>query len=244
MTFAQSSSSRDSPTARSSPTGRCERLKWCTYRAADHVVSTNDSYRRSRCTVAATARRRDRGPNWSRPRPTAARTAGSSTAQRSPVLGRLPGRDGSARWSGIGVRAVDHVVHRLGRSDISFTFIGSGECFDDLVGAARRGRLADTWSSRAGARRRRCTPALHCRHWAMPGSEEPAQRRLHHEQDDGIHGLRAAGGRLRPSRDPGLCRRGGRLRRAKRSGRLRRADRRAAGRRAPARRMGTRARPG
>ncbi len=33
----------------------------------------------------------------------------------------------------LAVRAVDHVVHRLGRSDISFTFIGSGESFDDLV---------------------------------------------------------------------------------------------------------------
>ena len=31
------------------------------------------------------------------------------------------------------VRAADIVVHKLGRDDITFTLIGSGDCFDDLV---------------------------------------------------------------------------------------------------------------
>jgi glycosyltransferase involved in cell wall biosynthesis len=31
------------------------------------------------------------------------------------------------------VRAADIVVHQLGRDDIAFTLIGSGDCFDDLV---------------------------------------------------------------------------------------------------------------
>ena len=31
------------------------------------------------------------------------------------------------------VRAADVVVHELGRDDIAFTLIGSGDCFDDLV---------------------------------------------------------------------------------------------------------------
>ena len=31
------------------------------------------------------------------------------------------------------VRAADIVVHELGRDDIAFTLIGSGDCFDDLV---------------------------------------------------------------------------------------------------------------
>ena len=31
------------------------------------------------------------------------------------------------------VRAADIVVHELGREDIAFTLIGSGDCFDDLV---------------------------------------------------------------------------------------------------------------
>jgi glycosyltransferase involved in cell wall biosynthesis len=31
------------------------------------------------------------------------------------------------------VRAADHVVHGLGRTDVSFTFMGSGDSLDDLV---------------------------------------------------------------------------------------------------------------
>ena len=31
------------------------------------------------------------------------------------------------------VRAADIIVHKLGRDDIAFTLIGSGDCFDDLV---------------------------------------------------------------------------------------------------------------
>jgi glycosyltransferase involved in cell wall biosynthesis len=31
------------------------------------------------------------------------------------------------------VRAADFVVHKLGREDIAFTLIGSGDCFDELV---------------------------------------------------------------------------------------------------------------
>ena len=31
------------------------------------------------------------------------------------------------------VRAADIVVHKLGRDDIAFTLIGSGDCFDELV---------------------------------------------------------------------------------------------------------------
>ena len=41
------------------------------------------------------------------------------------------------------VRLADHVVHRLGRRDISFTLIGSGDCFDDLVALSDRLDLSD-----------------------------------------------------------------------------------------------------
>ena len=53
------------------------------------------------------------------------------------------------------VRAADIVVHELGRDDIAFTLIGSGDCFDDLVacGRARPGRAGRV--HRAGARRTR-----------------------------------------------------------------------------------------
>ena len=40
-----------------------------------------------------------------------------------------------------------------------------------------------------------------------PDLQDAAQRRLDDEQDDGVHGLRAAVGLLRPGRDPGLRRR-------------------------------------
>ena len=48
----------------------------------------------------------------------------------------------------------------------------------------------------------------------VPGPEDPAQRRLDDEQDDGVHGLRAPVGRLRPGRDAGVGRRLGDLRRS------------------------------
>ena len=31
------------------------------------------------------------------------------------------------------IRAADEIVHSLGRKDIAFTLIGSGDCYDDLV---------------------------------------------------------------------------------------------------------------
>ena len=37
----------------------------------------------------------------------------------------------------------DQVVHRLGRHDIGFTLIGSGDCFDDLVALSHRLDLSD-----------------------------------------------------------------------------------------------------
>jgi glycosyltransferase involved in cell wall biosynthesis len=37
----------------------------------------------------------------------------------------------------------DHVVHRLGRRDINFTLIGSGDCFDDLVALCQRLDLSE-----------------------------------------------------------------------------------------------------
>jgi glycosyltransferase involved in cell wall biosynthesis len=58
--------------------------------------------------------------------------------------------------------------------------------------------VLDVMEELVGARGRRdvrggCRP--------VPGREVPAERRLDHEQDDGVHGLRAALGLLRPHRD-------------------------------------------
>ncbi len=41
------------------------------------------------------------------------------------------------------LEVADHVVHRLGRRDIGFTLIGSGDCFDDLVALSHRLDLTD-----------------------------------------------------------------------------------------------------
>ena len=105
-----------------------------THRTADHVISTNESYRdvavkrsgkpASQVTVVRTGpdpdqlRRGQAHPELRRGRRFVAAYIG--------VMGPQDGVD-------IVVRAADIVVHEFGRDDIAFTLIGSGDCFDDLV---------------------------------------------------------------------------------------------------------------
>jgi glycosyltransferase involved in cell wall biosynthesis len=105
-----------------------------THRTADHVISTNESYRdvavkrsgkpASKVTVVRTGpdpdqlRRGQDHPKLRRGRRFLAAYIG--------VMGPQDGVD-------IVVRAADIVVHEFGRDDIAFTLIGSGDCFDDLV---------------------------------------------------------------------------------------------------------------
>lgn len=105
-----------------------------THRTADHVISTNESYRdvavkrsgkpASQVTVVRTGpdpdqlRRGQAHPELRRGRRFLAAYIG--------VMGPQDGVD-------IVVRAADIVVHEFGRDDIAFTLIGSGDCFDDLV---------------------------------------------------------------------------------------------------------------
>ena len=105
-----------------------------THRTADHVISTNDSYRDiaitrsgkrpADVTVVRTGpdpehlRRGEPSPELRRGRTFLAAYIG--------VMGPQDGVD-------IVVRAADIVVHQLGRDDIAFTLIGSGDCFQDLV---------------------------------------------------------------------------------------------------------------
>ena len=105
-----------------------------THRAADHVISTNDSYREiaiqrsgkpsSAVTVVRT------GPDADRlrrgPADPAERRGRRYLAAYIGVMGPQDGVD-------IVVRAADVLVNQLGRDDISFTLIGSGDCFDELV---------------------------------------------------------------------------------------------------------------
>jgi glycosyltransferase involved in cell wall biosynthesis len=105
-----------------------------THRTADHVISTNDSYR----DVAVT--RSGKSPTDV----TVVRTGPDPERLRrgEPYVELRRGRRFLAAYIGvmgpqdgvdIVVRAADNVVHQLGRDDIAFTLIGSGDCFDDLV---------------------------------------------------------------------------------------------------------------
>jgi glycosyltransferase involved in cell wall biosynthesis len=106
-----------------------------THRTANHVISTNDSYRRiaiersgkspEDVTVVRTGpdpdklKRGDANPELKRGRKYLATYIG--------VMGPQDGVD-------IVVRAADTIVHEMERDDIAFTIIGSGDCFDELVG--------------------------------------------------------------------------------------------------------------
>jgi glycosyltransferase involved in cell wall biosynthesis len=105
-----------------------------THQAADHVIATNDSYREiamtrggkraEEVTVVRT------GPDLRRlqPGPTEPelRRGHRFLVAYIGVMGPQDGVD-------IVVRAADIVVNKLGRDDIAFTLIGSGDCFPDLV---------------------------------------------------------------------------------------------------------------
>jgi glycosyltransferase involved in cell wall biosynthesis len=111
-----------------------------THRTADHVISTNSSYRDlavtrsgkspTDVTVVRTGpdmQRLQRGP--ARPE---LRRGRRYLAAYIGVMGPQDGVD-------IVVQAAAIVVNELHREDIAFTLIGSGDCFDDLV--ALRDRL-------------------------------------------------------------------------------------------------------
>jgi glycosyltransferase involved in cell wall biosynthesis len=112
-------------------------LRWLerrTHRSADHVISTNTSYREiaigrsgkapADVTVVRT------GPDPERlkrgPADPDQRRGRKHLAAYIGVMGPQDGVD-------IVVRAAGVLVRELGRDDIAFTLIGSGDCFDELV---------------------------------------------------------------------------------------------------------------
>jgi glycosyltransferase involved in cell wall biosynthesis len=105
-----------------------------THRTANHVISTNDSYRdiavkRSGKSVADVTVVRT-GPD-----PSVLRRGPAHPELRRgrrflvAYLGVMGPQDGVDNV----VRAADIVVHEMGRNDIAFTLIGSGDCYRDLV---------------------------------------------------------------------------------------------------------------
>ena len=105
-----------------------------THRSADHVISTNDSYRdiaigRSGKSAAdVTVVRTGPDPDFLRrgPEDPAQRRGRRFLAAYIGVMGPQDGVD-------IVLRAAGIVVHELGRADIAFTLIGKGDSFDELV---------------------------------------------------------------------------------------------------------------
>jgi glycosyltransferase involved in cell wall biosynthesis len=112
-------------------------LRWLerrTHRAADHVISTNDSYRQ------IAIERSGKSPQDV----TVVRTGPDPDKLKSgePVPDLKRGRTYLAAYIGVmgpqdGVdivlRAADVIVHELGRDDVAFTLIGGGDCYDELV---------------------------------------------------------------------------------------------------------------
>jgi glycosyltransferase involved in cell wall biosynthesis len=105
-----------------------------THRTADHVISTNDSYRdvavtRSGKSVTDVTVVRT-GPDSERlrrgPEHPELRRGRRFLAAYIGVMGPQDGVD-------IVLRAAEVVIHKLGRDDIAFTLIGKGDCFDELV---------------------------------------------------------------------------------------------------------------
>jgi glycosyltransferase involved in cell wall biosynthesis len=112
-------------------------LRWLerrTHRTANHVISTNESYRE------IAIKRSGKSPSDV----TVVRTGPDPDKLRrgEPDPGQRRGREHLAAYIGvmgpqdgvdIVVRAADVVVREFGRDDIAFTLIGSGDCFDELV---------------------------------------------------------------------------------------------------------------
>ena len=119
-------------------------LEKATFRTADHVVSTNASY-------AEIAMRRG---GKATPDVTVVRTGpdGQRLQRKAPVPELRRGRRHLVAYIGVmgpqdgvdlAVRAAAHVVHDLGREDVAFTFMGSGDSYDELAALRDELRMQD-----------------------------------------------------------------------------------------------------
>jgi glycosyltransferase involved in cell wall biosynthesis len=119
-------------------------MERCMARTADHVIATNDSYRRivlerdgispTGVTVVRT------GPDLATLRRSTAQPSVTRTKSHvAAYLGVMGPQDGVE----LVLEVADQVVHRLGRHDIGFTLIGSGDCYDELVALSHRLGLTD-----------------------------------------------------------------------------------------------------
>jgi glycosyltransferase involved in cell wall biosynthesis len=109
-------------------------LERATFRSSDHVVSTNASYaeialrRGGKSPADVTVVRTGPDPERLRRREAipALRRGRKHLVAYIGVMGPQDGVD-------LAVRAAAHVVHDLHRDDVSFTFMGAGDCYDEII---------------------------------------------------------------------------------------------------------------
>jgi glycosyltransferase involved in cell wall biosynthesis len=131
-------------------------LRWLeamTYRTADRVISTNESYR----SIALSRGHRDpddvtvvrSGPDTSVMRPVEPRPELRCGREHLAVyLGIMGPQDGVD----LGLRAFAELVHTRGRTDCHFALLGFGDCLEELKGLAAELKLTDfvTFTGRVG----------------------------------------------------------------------------------------------
>ena len=109
-------------------------MELCTYRVADHVIATNESYRQ---VAIRRGGKRDGQVTVVRSGPDPARLR-----RRAPDPALCRGRRFLVCYVGVmgpqdGVdiilRAADVIIRELGRRDVTFTLMGTGDCFDELL---------------------------------------------------------------------------------------------------------------
>jgi glycosyltransferase involved in cell wall biosynthesis len=119
-------------------------LERATFATADHVISTNESYRQ----VAITRGRRRpdevtvvrSGPDPERLRPVPADpTVRGDNTYLCAYLGIMGHQDGVD----VVLRAADIIVNEWGRTDVGFALLGFGDCYDDLRALSRELELDD-----------------------------------------------------------------------------------------------------
>ena len=184
-------------------------------RLADHVIATNESYRRieierdgvspENVTVVRN------GPNLDRLSPVEAdaelRSRAGTLIGFAGVMGYQDGVDHL-------IRAIAHLVHDLGHTNCLCVLIGKGDAQEDCRRLANTLRVEDhVWFTGFVPDSDLVVPQ-HLRHLRRPGSVQSVHRPVHDGQDDGVHGAGQAGRSVRPARTP----RDRRFRRALRAG--------------------------
>jgi glycosyltransferase involved in cell wall biosynthesis len=125
-------------------------LERATFRAADHVISTNESYRQVAIDRGGLAPEQvtvvRNGPElqWAQPRP-ARPELKNGKQYLACYLGVMGPQDG-VDWL---IRAIDRIVHDFGRTDCQFVLMGFGECLEELQAMTTRLDL-DEWVTFTG----------------------------------------------------------------------------------------------